>query len=402
MLKQWLKQDRPALQMLLLASLVLPCLFCWMLGNLYVEHIPFGVVDLDNSSLSRQIIRGLEDHPGLEVYVVEDQTSLEQQIYSKKLNGGMVIPESFYKELQARHPKELLTVIDGTNTLIANNIMAYVSAVTGTYSAGVTLSLLEAGGMTADMAMHTYNTFQYGERTLYDPYLSYLSYLIYFIMPYLVQMTVVCIFALPMFSALHEAIVQKGLRALSKQKWLELAVRWGYIYIVSAMASWIGFCLADYFFGLPVRGTMGHYFLLLGAFEIALCAAAMMLATLIRPKHCLYFFELLLCLGMVLLITNGAIWLPYLMPEGLFRLVGFLWPFAHVALPFKYLNMKGAGLDILSPAIADCLQYAAFWAIAAIAVTLLQRQWHLWQEKKQAQIEHQANPMEAIISDSAK
>ena len=383
MLKQWLKQDRTALQMLLLASLALPCLFCWMLGNLYVEQIPFGVVDLDNSSLSRQIIRGLEDHPGLEVYPVEDQAELEQQIYGKTLSGGMIIPENFYKELQAKHPKDLLTVIDGTNTLIANNIMAYVSTVTGTYSAGVTLSLLEANGMSADAAMHTYNTFQYRERTLYDPYLSYLSYLIYFIMPYLVQMTVVCIFALPLFSAWHADIVRRGIGALSRRKWLEVAIRWGYIYIVSALASWIGFCLADYYFGLPVRGTMGNYFLLLGAFEVALGAAAMLLAVFIRPKHCLYFFELLLCLGMVLLITNGAIWLPYLMPEGFFRLVGYLWPFAHVALPFKYLNMKGAGLDILAPAMVACLQYALFWAAVAIAITILQRRWYLWQSSRQ-------------------
>lgn len=58
--------------------------------------------------------------------------------------------------------------------------------------------------------MHTYNIFQYRERTLYDPYLSYLSYLIYFIMPYLVQMTVVCIFALPLFSAWHEDLCGGG------------------------------------------------------------------------------------------------------------------------------------------------------------------------------------------------
>lgn len=86
----------------------------------------------------------------MEVYPVEDQAELEQQIYGKTLSGGMIIPENFYKELQAKHPKDLLTVIDGTNTLIANNIMAYVSTVTGTYGAGVTLSLLEANGMSAD------------------------------------------------------------------------------------------------------------------------------------------------------------------------------------------------------------------------------------------------------------
>jgi ABC-2 type transport system permease protein len=293
----------------------------------------------------------------------------------------MVIPENFYVELNNKHPKEILTIIDGTNTLIANNIMAYVSNVTGTYGAGVMLSILEANGMTADAAMHTYNTFQYVERTLYDPYMSYLSYLLYFIMPYLLQMTVVCIFALPMFSALRVELMDQGFGIL-KKKWLEVLVRCIYIYLISAFASWTGFCLADKFFGFPIRGTMGNYFILLGAFELALYAAAMILATFIRPKYCLYFFEVLLSLGMVILLTNGAIWLPYLMPEGLFRIVGCIWPFAHVALPFKYLNLKGSGLDILLPGIWNCLKYAAFWGSAAIVVTILQRQWHrLWQKQ---------------------
>ena len=382
MLKQWLKKDHIAIQMLLLASLLLPCLFCWLLGNLYVENIPLGVVDLDNSSFSRQIIRGLEDHPGFTVQYVEDQKTLKQQIYAKQLNGGMVIPKDFYRDLQAKHPQELLTIIDGTNTLIANNIMGYVSTVTGTYGAGVMLSILEANGMPVETAMHTYNTFQYVERILYDPYMSYLSYLIYFIMPYLIQMTVVCIFALPMFSAFHQEIVEQGKSAITKKKLLEQAVRCGYIYLISALASWVGLCLADYFFGLPIRGTMVNYFLLLGAFTLALYAASMMLATFIRPKHCLYFFETLLCLGIVLIMTNGAVWLPYLMQEGLFNIVRFIWPFAHVALPFKYLNMKGAGMEILAPALIDCLQYALFWTVIAIALTVRKRQWRIWRQGK--------------------
>ena len=65
------------------------------------------------------------------------------------------------------------------------------------------------------------------------------------------------------------------------------------------------------------------------------------------------------------------------MPEGMHQAVGCIWPFSHVALSFKYLNMKGAGLDILMPAILNCLRYAAFWGCAAIAVTGLQRLWYL-------------------------
>lgn len=376
MLGQWLKKDLKTLPVMLLLALFLPCLFCWMLGGLYVENIPFGLVDLDNSSLSRQITQGLEDHPGLNVVFVENQKTMEDMVYKKELYGGMIIPENFSKELSAKHPKELLTIVDATNTLISNNVMAYVSTVTGTYSAGAMLTLLEASGMPATAAMHAYNTFQYIDRTLYDPYLSYLSYLLYFIMPYLLQMTLACLFALPMFSEMHQSIVQKGQQAAPLSLLAEVIVRFAVVYILSATTSWIGFCLADYFFGLPVRGAMWLYFVLLGAFEIALMAAAMMLATFLKPKHCLYFFESYLVLGMVILLTSGAVWLPYLMPDGFFKIIGFVWPFAHVALPFKLLNMKGSGWDIIGPAVVDCLQYTIFWIAVAIAITTLQRQWY--------------------------
>ncbi len=113
----------------------------------------------------------------------------------------------------------------------------------------------------------------------------------------------------------------------------------------------------------------------------------MLLATFIRPKHCLHFFRAAVVSGDGAVNHQRSHLAAYLMPDGLFKLVGFLWPFAHVALPFKYLNMKGAGLDILAPAMVDCLQYAVFWAVAAIAITSLQRQWYLWRKNRQAQIE---------------
>ena len=216
--------------------------------------------------------------------------------------------------------------------------------------------------------------------------MSYLSYLMYFVMPYLVQMIVVCMFALPLFTELHEEIVLHGWKeVLTGERIAEVLVRFCNIFIVTTAASWIGFCLADHFFGFPIRGVMWIYCLLLGAFEVALMAACMMLGAILKPKHCLYFFECYLALGMVILLTSGAIWLPYLMPEGLFDWVTVIWPFGRVALAFKLLNLKGSGWDIIAPYVGSCLRYALFWAVAAIAVTMLQRQWKAFclQRKKE-------------------
>jgi len=385
MLKQWLKKDLIFLPTMLVLLLIVPCLFCWILGGLYVEDIPFGVVDLDNSALSRQIVKGLEDHPGLDVQFMEDQQTLEQAIDYKEIYGGIVIPQNFSRSLSNKTPKSLLTVLDGTNMLICNNMMAYVSAVTGTYNAGAMMKLLESSDMTADAAMRTYNTFQYVDRTLYDPYMSYMSYLLYLLAPYILQMIFVCLFAVPLFSELNQQIIHVGWRRTLKVRWLEVLVRCGYVYLLSASSSWIGYCLADYFFGLPLRGTTLLYFILIGAFELALLAISMMIGAIVRPQHCSYVFCTYIVLAMVLLMTNGAIWLSYLMSNGLFETIGCLWPFAHVAMPFKLLSLKGAGWSMLSPYVGRCLHYMIFWMVMAFAVTLCKREWYRWHDKKAIQ-----------------
>lgn len=382
MILSWLKKDFKLLPVLVLACTLLPCLFCWLLGNLYAENVPFGVVDLDNSALSRQIVHGLQDHPGLEVTFVADQQTLEADITANRYYGGMIIPENFSKSLSNRQPKELVTIVDATNTLIANNIMAYVASVTGTYSAGAMLTLLEAKGMPATAAMHTFNTFQFVDRTLYDPYLSYLSYLLYFLMPYLVQMILVCLFGLPLFSELRQEIILHGRSVLTGKRLAEITVRFLFLTLLAAINSWLGYCLADYFFGLPVRGVLGLYLILFLAFAIALMGASLMLSLLCKPQHCSYFFEAYLTLGMVILLTSGAVWLPYLMPKGLFQIVGVIWPFAHIALPFKLLNLKGSGWDVVAPAIVDCLQYTAFWLVIVCLITWLQRRWYRAKQAK--------------------
>lgn len=51
----------------MIIPLVMGLVFSYIWSQVYIEHIQFGIVDLDNSLLSRNIVLQLENHPGLDV-----------------------------------------------------------------------------------------------------------------------------------------------------------------------------------------------------------------------------------------------------------------------------------------------------------------------------------------------
>lgn len=64
-------------------------LVSFVYSKVFVENIPFGVVDLDNSSLSRNIVQQLKNHPGLKIsYYTDSEVELENAIKKKQVNGG--------------------------------------------------------------------------------------------------------------------------------------------------------------------------------------------------------------------------------------------------------------------------------------------------------------------------
>lgn len=76
----------------IISMFVMPIIAAFILGlltgNPFVENIPFGVVDNDNSTLSRTIVQQLKIHPGLNVnYYADSESELEQLIKEKKSMG---------------------------------------------------------------------------------------------------------------------------------------------------------------------------------------------------------------------------------------------------------------------------------------------------------------------------
>lgn len=358
---RFIARDKKSIISLSLVHIIIVVFVCSVFSKIYIENIPFGIADMDNSSLSRTIIQQLKNSPGLNIsYYADSQAELEEAIKEKKVNGGIVIPKGFNKDAVKMKSPSLALLIDETNMVVGSNIYAYGNTVIGTVNAGFQLNVFQGKNMLPDIAKKTITSFSYGERILYETQLCYMRYLIYTLVPYLIQGTFLMTFLVPALIKNRKKLnlinikSKGGLRNI-----LILLARILMIMIVTIISSFIGLCILDKYFGLPLRGNIFEYFALMFVFLIDITAMGFFFAAFI--DNMIYFVQFFGMINIVTFLTSGVPFPEYMMPGRLSLIIKSLWPFMNVALQFKSLNLKGIGWDIILPYIKNGILYALVW-----------------------------------------
>ena len=358
---RFIARDKKSIIALSLINIITVIFLCSIFSKIYVENIPFGIVDMDNSSLSRTIIQQLKNSPGLNVnYYADSDAKLEQAIKEKRVSGGIVIPKDFNKDAIKMKSPSLALLIDETNMVVGNNIYAYGSAAIGTVNAGFQLKVFQGKNMLPDIAKKTITSFSYGERILYEPQLSYMRYLIYTLVPYLIQGTFLMTFLVPMLIKNRKHLNILNIRSKeSLRNMLVIFARILMIIAVTIISSFIALCILGKYFNLPLRGNILEYFALMFIFLIDITAMGFLFAAFIDKM--IYFIQFFSMINLITFLTSGVPFPEYMMPEGLSRIIKSLWPFMNVALQFKCLNLKGIGWDIILPSLKYGLLFALAW-----------------------------------------
>ena len=355
---RFIARDKKSIISLSLIHIITVVFVCSIFSKIYIENIPFGIVDMDNSSLSRTIIQQLKNSPGLNInYYADSEAELEKAIKEKRVSGGIVIPKDFNKDAVKMKSPSVALIIDETNMVVGSNIYAYGSTVIGTVNAGFQLKVFEGKNMLPDTAKKTITSFSYGERILYETQLCYMRYLIYTLIPYLIQGTFLMTFLVPALIKNRKKLNLVNIR--SKEGLRNILVLFARILMmiaVTVLASFIGLCILGKYFNLPLRGNILEYFALMFIFLLNITAMGFVFAAFL--DNMIYFVQFFSMINILTFLTSGVPFPEYMMPEGLSRIIKSLWPFMNVALQFKCLNLKGIGWDNILPNIKNGILYA--------------------------------------------
>lgn len=102
-----------------------------------VNHVPVGIIDNDNSNLSRTIVRYASASPQLDTQLFLNEQQAKEAMWSDEIAGYMVIPSGLEQQVLSGKAASVSVLGNGGYFLLNKNVqMGFLKAVS-TVSAGI-------------------------------------------------------------------------------------------------------------------------------------------------------------------------------------------------------------------------------------------------------------------------
>ncbi|MBN2091517.1 ABC transporter permease [candidate division KSB1 bacterium] len=135
----------PILLFLLLASIYSQCV---------VTEIPIAICDLNNSEISRKLIRSLSSTRTLKIKAYANSNSeIQDQIKAGIVKAGVFIPSNLEQNLKRNQSAQVVLYMDATNILISNSILKEASSIIQTFATAKLIRSFQATGMSREQAI---------------------------------------------------------------------------------------------------------------------------------------------------------------------------------------------------------------------------------------------------------
>lgn len=144
--------DKGIVLMLIIAPIIYGFFYPWPYSAEVVNHVPVGIIDKDNSDLSRTIVRYASASPQLNTQRFLDEQSAIEAIWSDEIAGYMIIPTGLEQQVLSGKAASVSVLGNGGYFLLNKNVqMGFLQAVS-TVSAGIKIKKSVAQGAYAPTA----------------------------------------------------------------------------------------------------------------------------------------------------------------------------------------------------------------------------------------------------------
>jgi ABC-2 type transport system permease protein len=242
-------------------------------------HLSIGVLDLDDSAFSHQLIRMVDATPDAAVVAsVNDLGEGRRMILSGEIRGLLMLPRNLERDVLAGRRPEAVFFYNTQTLTVGNLVLRGVSAAVNSAEAGVQLSLRTAQGEPIDIAQEALTPVPVQTHALFNPTLNYAHFLLAALLPGVLQIVIVTSSAFAVGLDAETRYRFRVLRRLGGGLWPAMAGKllpYTFIFLtVLGVADAVLFGI----FELPLRGSStllllaGFLFILAGQFIGAVLA----------------------------------------------------------------------------------------------------------------------------------
>jgi ABC-2 type transport system permease protein len=281
---RWLRRRPFLLALTTILPLALMTLLTAIFSQGLATRLPIAVLDLDQTELSRAIIRTVDATSEAAVKThVGELAEGRQLIRSGQIYGLVMLPQNLQRDVFSGRRPEIVFFYNTQKMTPGNLVLRGVSNAIGTASAGIRLSLRTAEGEPTEIAQADLTPIPVQTNALFNPTLNYLHFLLAALLPSLLQIVIVTTSSYSAGLDIETGHRLKVLRRLGGGLWPALIGKllpYTFLYLALLLVT---DAVLFRFFDLPLRGN-GPLLLCAGILFILACQLiGVLLALLLKP-----------------------------------------------------------------------------------------------------------------------
>ncbi len=357
---------RPALAVLVFGPLIYALYYPQPYANEALRDVPIAVVDLDDTTSSRELVRRIDASSDVAVAAtLPDQVSAERAVQGRQLYGILVIPQYFERDLLHGRQSPVALYGDASYFLIYQRVAGAVVAVARTMGAEIETARLIAANIDPVLAAAAPDPMPLTAVALFNPQGGYATYILPAAFVLILQQTL--LIGVGLLGTIGNDAAARNPAASAAGPLARVGGRLLAYLVIEAIVLPFYLIVLPYLYGIPRLGGLLTIFAFCLPFVLAVAALGMVIATLFRRPLAVQ----LVCatLGLPFMFLAGFSWPSEAIPEPL-RTLTVLLPSTSAINGIVEVSQLGAPLQAVRGPFLTLWILAAVYGLLAVLLDI--------------------------------
>src|SRR5258708_8658108 len=354
---------KPAFSVLILGAAFYALFYPQPYLNEALRNVPIAVVDRDGTQSSRDFARRVDATPDVAVTeALPDLASAEREVYARRVDGILLIPQYFERELLPGRPSPVALYADASYFLIYQRVAGAVAAVARTVGAEIETARLIAIGVDPAIAAVGRDAMPLTAVPLFNPEGGYAPYVLPAAFVLILQQTL--LMGVGLLSTLPGADPGEG--DSRRRRPPPAAIVAGKLLAYLALEAVIlpaYLIVLPYLYGLPRLGGILPILIFAVPFVLSVAGLGFVVAGIFRRPVRVQL--ILAAAGLPLFMVAGFSWPAEAIPP-VIRLVSYLVPSTSAIDGFVKLSQLGAPLSAVNSELLTLSALSIFYNLVAL------------------------------------
>jgi ABC-2 type transport system permease protein len=354
---------KPAFSVLILGAAFYALFYPQPYLNEALRNVPIAVVDRDGSQSSRDFARLVDATSDVAVSeVLPDLASAQREVFARRVDGILVIPQYFERDLLHGRPSPVALYADASYFLIYQRVSGAVAAVARTVGAEIETARLIAIGVDPAIAVAAADPMPLTAVPVFNPEAGYATYVLpaafVLILQQMLLMGVALLATLPGADPNEDDTRRRRLPAATIVAGKLLA----YLALEAVILP-VYLIVLPYLYGLPRLGGIVPILIFAVPFVLSVAGLGFVVAGIFRRP--IRIALILAALGLPLFMVAGFSWPSEAIPP-LVRHISLLVPSTSAIDGFVKLSQLGAPLSAAKSELLTLCALAVFYNLIAL------------------------------------